>query len=447
MKIALFVSSVGDTDLALKTIAALKKMDIDNFVVISLTETAQQRVDVFQDCPVSKLSIKELLATEQCPETLSQQDLDGIKAYLTRNKIDSVYIGVPSSQQAAPFQLAQSLDLPVFIAYEYMFKQEQHALWEHLPRLARKSNVRWSIPLPTAREDFTAVDEDHLHVTGHLSIDNAFNAGAATVNKERTRVLLQIGAEDSLTFISSTTQPFAVDASFVKALLAEVKNHPHIQLRLGLHPGITDLDGYLNEILAVFAEHPEAASQFKIILPDNLVAKLKHPELINTPLYQTLFLRPIENVSGADASAIAERVGQAVPGALLNQAALEGKAAYSHQGKPYLPRQFFSQSVSAFFTAKKEPMRNKEDLQLDELTAPEKLATLMLAQVRESQQPDFTLRLLSGLTVGAGLVFLLGIALAQPLTTLGGLVVGLAALSLYALRAGQDEVGPQLSLG
>ena len=92
-------------------------------------------------------------------------------------------------------------------------------------------------------------------------------------------------------------------------------------------------------------------------------------------------------------------------------------------------------------------MRNKEDLQLDELTAPEKLATLMLAQVRESQQPDFTLRLLSGLTVGAGLVFLLGIALAQPLTTLGGLVVGLAALSLYALRAGQDEVGPQLSLG
>ncbi|MCL9683967.1 hypothetical protein [Legionella maioricensis] len=82
------------------------------------------------------------------------------------------------------------------------------------------------------------------------------------------------------------------------------------------------------------------------------------------------------NINGSEAAFAADRVAQAVPGALLNQAALEGKPAYLHSGKPYLPKQYFSNSISTFFTAPGESARAKEELGLDERTTPERCAKL-----------------------------------------------------------------------
>ncbi|MBA3535820.1 MAG: hypothetical protein H0T84_04310, partial [Tatlockia sp.] len=173
--------------------------------------------------------------------------------------------------------------------------------------------------------------------------------------------------------------PVEVDAGFLDCLLTELKQHSNIQVRLGLHPGIHNLDAYLQEILFIYRKHSEIAAQFKIILPDTLVGRIKAPELtIDAPMYQNAFLRV--NITGSEAASVSERITQAVPGALLNQAVLEGKPAYSHFGKPYLPHQYFSNSIASFFTAERQPVRLKNDLGLDEKTTPERYADIFMSK-------------------------------------------------------------------
>ena len=54
-------------------------------------------------------------------------------------------------------------------------------------------------------------------------------------------------------------------------------------------------------------QYPETAAQFKIILPDNLLGRIKEPELtINEPVYQNTFLRV--NVTGSEAASAADSV-------------------------------------------------------------------------------------------------------------------------------------------
>ena len=67
-----------------------------------------------------------------------------------------------------------------------------------------------------------------------------------------------------------------------------------------------------------------------------------------------------------------------MPGALLNQSVLEGKPAYSHLGKPYLPRPYFSDSIATFFSGSRQQLRMKEALGLDEKTAPERCADIII---------------------------------------------------------------------
>ena len=350
MKIAFFVSSVGDTDLALKTIQAIEHNGQHETVIISLTKSAQQRVESFQSSSlIAKIALPVILQlnSESFPESiLTEQQLGMIEQYIQNQKIDYAYVGVPSISNEIPFQLAESLDIPLLMAYEFMFKPDSHCLWKHVPILNKKTNVKWALPLVTAKEDFQVPDEK-LFITGHF------------------------------VFMSSTTQPVQVDAEFLDCLLTELKQHPNMQVCLGLHPGIQNFDTYLQEILAIYRKHPEIAAQFKIILPDNLVSRIKAPELtINETMCQNAFLRV--NVTGSEAASAADRVTQAVPGALLNQAVLEGKPTYSHLGKPYLPRQYFSNTIASFFSVGSQPVRLKKDLGLDKGTTPERYADIIL---------------------------------------------------------------------
>lgn len=381
MKVAFLISSAGDTDLALRTIQALEQLGEHEAVIISLTKTAKERTQTFQSSLVkTKITLPEILNPESdaFPTDLTTKDeLENIRLFLGNHNIDLAYIGVPSVNSEIPFKLAESFDIPVLMAYEFMFKPENHCLWNHVPSLSKKPNIKWALPLFTATEDFP-VPSEKRYITGHLSIDNAYSGAPASSKKiPEIKELLQIAPEKKFTFISSTTQPVEIDTDFLNCLLTELKEHPDMQVRLGLHPGIQDFDAYLKEIVTIYKKHPEIADQFKIILPDNLVERIKSPALtINDPQLQNLFLRV--NITGSEAAFAADRITQAVPGALLNQAVLEGKPAYSHLGKPYLPKQFFSQSISSFFTSEPQPPRLKEDLNLDNKTAPENYAEIIV---------------------------------------------------------------------
>ncbi|KTD68255.1 hypothetical protein Lste_1413 [Legionella steelei] len=294
MKLAVFISSAGDTDLALNTIRALELRGKHEVLLISLTKTAQDRVAGFNSTLMSaKISLPELLNTENNSFPIgscSEEQLNKIIEYIQKEKIEHAYCGVPSVSSNIPFQIAAALEgIPVLMAYEFMFKPDAHNLWDHLPTLKNKQNIQWALPLQQAITDFACVDKSKVHTVGHLSIDNAFTTKPPMSDAERvlslkaeqelsdkTQKALQVGEGKSLAFVSSTTQPVAIDSTFLNSLLAELPKHPTVEVRLGLHPGIEDLDAYLIELLKVYKKHQDACkSQFKIILTDTLFAKLK----------------------------------------------------------------------------------------------------------------------------------------------------------------------------
>lgn len=381
MKIAFIVSSVGDSNLALRTINALEQTHQHEAMIISLTKAAQQSVEAFQSPLVTT---KETLTgiLNPAPDATSEQlitkeQLHTLNQYLKTQGIDYAYIGVPSVSNQTPLQIAVSLEVPVLMAYEFMFKPEKHSLWDYLPALSKKPNVQWALPLPAALNDFE-VPKERVHYTGHLSIDNAFSGTPPTKTAAEIQKALTITPEQSFAFLSSTTQPVAIDTDFLDSLLSELKNHPNMQVRLGLHPGIQNFDDYLTAILAVCEQYENLDTQFKIILPDSIISKINKPGAsIDHPAFQNLFLRA--NITGTEAAFVADRIAQAVPGALLNQAVLEGKPAYSHKGKPYLPEEYFSKSPFSFFVTKPQAPRSKDDLGLANATAPEAIARIISA--------------------------------------------------------------------
>lgn len=384
--IAFLVSSAGDTDLAISTVQAIRKKSQEHsLTLIALTPIAQERIDtqVNLGLSVQQTNLAKMLELNEYPKELcSDEQLTTITQYLQAQ--DSIYIGIPSVNSDIPFQIAKSADKPVLMAYEYMYHEPTHRLWNHIDELGLKSNVHWGIPLSTAGEDFSAVkDPARLHVTGHLAIDRALvanqeNANIATHNDASLalRKRLQVEPEQSLFFLSSTTRPAEVDADFLNSLLTELVNHPHVQLRLGLHPGIVDLDNYLENILSIYQKHPNAIAQFKIILPDNFVKKVMKPELsINNPQFDPLFIR--ENISGNMAASLADGVTQAVPGALVNEALLKGQGVYS-TGRSYLPEKLFAKNPHGLFSATRQSPPDSASLMLDENTASERYADLLL---------------------------------------------------------------------
>lgn len=383
MKVAFFVSSLGDTDLALSTIKSMESKAENQVCLISLTKAAQQRVEGFSSTLlVDKKTLPEILhlSSESFLDgRCDERQLEQIVEYIKSQEIHHAYFGIPSVNNEVPFQIVRALeDSPVLIlmAYEFMFRPESHCLWQYLPKLGSQANVRWALPLVGATKDFRV--DGRMHIVGHMSIDNAYSAKRLGLKTpEEIRESLQVAPSQSLAFVSSTTQPVEIDATFLDCLLTELPKHPHVQVRLGLHPGIQNLDTYLTTILSVYTKYPDSDKQFKIILPDNLLGRFKTPELsIDNPRFREVFLRV--NISGSEASSAADKVAQAVPGALLNQAVLEGKPAFASSGEPYLPRRYFADSVTTFFSGERQPPRMKKELGLDDRTAGERCAGILL---------------------------------------------------------------------
>ena len=147
MKVAFFVSSVGDTDLALSTIKSMESKGENQALIIALTKAAQQRTESFSSSSlVDKTTLPEILHLSldsflngRC----DVEELEQIIEYIKLQEINHAYFGIPSVNNEIPFQIAGLLDdIPVLMAYEFMFKPESHCLWEYLPKLKSKANVQ-----------------------------------------------------------------------------------------------------------------------------------------------------------------------------------------------------------------------------------------------------------------------------------------------------------------
>jgi hypothetical protein len=379
-----FVSSIGDTDLAQATIDKLLEMQVeDSIFLVPVTLVAQNRIKNLMVSPrVEQLSLADIVKQ---PDILSKKqitaaELEELADFVAQKKVCRAYVGVPSPlDEEIPFQIADSLKIPCTIAYEYMFSAPaSHQFWHYLDVLAAKENCDFAVPLNNAKEELLSKNKsenikEKIHIIGHLSIDSAL--AETKTDTKSIRAALSIDEDNEFVFASGTTQPTEVDKQFLAALLNELStgNYPRIQLRFGIHPGVKDGDNYLKELLEICANYPESKKQFKIILTSQFKAKLQSP--IFSPNNEFILE---SDVSGSDAEQCADKIVQAVPGALLNKAALKGKPAYFHEksSKPYLPPLFFSDSLAMFFNARPRLICSRKELDLED-TAPNNMLGLM----------------------------------------------------------------------
>jgi hypothetical protein len=382
MAIVFFVSSAGDTDLAKATINTLIEKGVDNEIhLIPLTSAAEERTkDLISSSNIRRVKLSEILKIDKLTteKKLEPKELSIVCDYIKQNNIQHAYIGVPSPlEEDIPYQIAHALEIPCTIAYEYMFTaQEKHHFWDHLSLLANKKNCNYAVPLPMAKDDILKFNrEADVHTIGHLSIDRTM-VNSTSINISPIKEQLMLKEQEELIFISGTTQPAEVDNTFVEAILSEIATgkYPQLQIRFGLHPGIQDFDSYLKLILETCDNYQLTASQFKIILPSHIEQKLQqaisneHPFILRT------------DVTGADACHAADKIAQAVPGALLNEAAIKGKPSYFHvdSSKPYLPETYFSESIILFFKAARQPQpHTHKELGIEEESAANHMANLL----------------------------------------------------------------------
>lgn len=362
MKLAFFVSSAGDTDLAKATITTLMQQSHDQIFLIPLTTTAVDRInDLRSKDNIRTISIDEIVgqAGLLAQDTLTIEQSETVKLFLENNNVQHVYLGVPSSNNEMPYQIAKRLTMPFTLAYEYMFKPEKHALWKYADELAQMPNSHFAVPLDSAVSDMPIHDrETKIHVVGHLSLDRT---SESATDVAKTRGKLSVNPDQDFVFISGTTQPSEIDNQFLNALLFELATGKHsgIQLRMGIHPGVKNLDAYLSMLLETCERYPQTVSQFKIILTTEMANKLQEVKADSRFIIRA-------DVTGSEAAQAADKVAQAVPGALLNEAALKGKPSYFHDetAKPYLPKTWFSTSIPTFFATKPVAPRTKNQLGL-----------------------------------------------------------------------------------
>jgi len=368
-----FVSSVGDTDLAKATIKRLIEQNIlDLAFVIPLTTTAEKQTEDLREMKqVNRVSLSEI--TEQADilskKRIENSALEKITAFVKDKGIHRAYIGVPSPlDEEVPYQIANRLNIPCVIAYEFMFKPNNHPFWKHAHELTLKDNCEFAVSLKPASQDLLQINpKAHVHEIGHLSIDRSLLA--QSIDTKAIRASLAVNENEELVFVSGTTQPIEMDNQFLKALLAEMATgeYPHHQIRFGIHPGRKDMEAYLDTLLATCKEYPGVEKQVKLILSEQIAKELHHPFILRS------------KVSGSEAAQTANRVAQAVPGALLNEAALRGKPSYFHEQaiQPYLPANWFASGIPLFLAAKPVPAREHKDLGLQD-TATNLCAKLMV---------------------------------------------------------------------
>lgn len=345
-KIAYLMSSAGDTDLAMETIKRLESDHVQP-VIIPLTTVAKERS--------KQLNVKNLERFALPEEALNQKQLDKsalekIKGLINNQGFHYAYIGVPSPlDEEGAMQIAAELDVPSTVVFEYMYNPQTHSFWNHVKTLSARPNLNFAVPLAQAAQDVREIAPlAQVTPIGHLSIDRSFNEAKISEGaKQQIRANLKLQANDNLVFLSGSTQPVNVDADFIEAILSEItKNkYPHLQLRFGIHGGIQDarLDAYMQKIMEICHKYPTASEQFKIVINARLRQRLNPNFLENN-----CFIVSCEDPS-TDIAKAADKVAQAVPGALINEAALAGKAVYIHQEvKTYLPSYCFAKSLPQF---------------------------------------------------------------------------------------------------
>ena len=371
MAIAWFISSSGDTELALATINEIQhKLPAEQIFLIPIAAPAIAQTASLPSQPnLTRILLRDIINSQvSAALTLIQiTEIEKINAFINTHSIRHILLGVASFNNEVPFQIAQHLRIPYTIVYEYMFKLLQHKLWDYVDELATNPFCSFAVSLPHAADDIKKYNANaKINLIGHLSIDHALKK--ATIN-QKIKETLEVNPQEDFIFLAGSSMPDQADNEFLQAFLsAYATQNTRPPLRFGVHPGIGNVSHYLESMLAICAKHKEISANIKFILPADIHKKLSGKTRSRLLLPSSLPNRTIAQ--------LAAKIAQVVPGALLNEAIVQGKPGYIHDSsaQPYLPNAWFEQDVAAFLRGVQQAPHSRKELGLDNLTAPQALA-------------------------------------------------------------------------
>lgn len=357
-----FTTSAGDTDLAIDTILSLaKSQPQQQLIFLPLSELSLKRAEVLTTSSANVQINRRFLHLEK---TLpDEKDIVELNSMIKKLSASHAFIGVPSIKaDNAALHLAQKLNLQKVIALEYLYHESALPLWSKIAELC-DSNCHFAVPTPLAAEEITNLAASaQVTAVGHLAMDKAFAKRKDPISEqENFAIRKQLGCKpgDNLKVISGTSVGGEIDFPFVRAILDELdKNqYPNLKVCFSIHPFVSNPDQYLSSLIETCKLYPALFQKFKIILPEGFVQKLTAPKNINL---DSQFIIKAE-VSGQQATSVANGVAQAVPGALVNEAALLENAAYCHEPvKSYLPSGFLSKDLPSFLSKQSNSKSNQK---------------------------------------------------------------------------------------
>lgn len=305
-----------------------------------------------------------------------------IAAYIHSCGFSSIYIGLPSeNNDEMAYKLALRLNMPVIFNNEWMsIPPSDHAVWRYRGALISNPNIHFTESL-AASNIFPA---DRRSIISHLSLAKSPATSMSIEEQLGIRNVLEVNSEQPLVIVSGTTREQSVDMTFLTELLEELPNHPSIQMRYSIHPGIKNKADYIEKLLIVTQQAQIKEKQFKIILNHTIIKDL-NPEKVEQFKSSPWIL--IADVSGPKATEASDGFAQAVQGAITNRCAKQKKPAFSRGNQPLLPSTWFADAPCHFFQAVSEYHQEKvhpaahtlEEIGINDENSPDNaLAQLML---------------------------------------------------------------------
>ena len=359
MKVLLVCHSAGDSALITQTahkLAAESKATTINLLIVG--KAAQSKIDSEKFSPkINVISLESILSTPFAAfenTALNTEELLLLQAYLKKIAVTHALIGTPSLNNAAvPYQIAELLSQEIqagFIYDDYLFTEAKHVKRGKIQEKGWPECYQWLLPLSAAAAEVKELNPKlKTEVVGHLAFVAAVKASESKMEFTPYHKTLHNEGKNKLIFISggkSVIEDLQLLTSVTTILQQEEFNE--IDVRIGLHPGLDDVNTYLSKMLLHLIRNPVKNSiQFIIDLSmqkriqleqikKTVIADLNEQEKGSITKELGTFLHLVD-IRGDQAAAVADGVMCFVPATLVSQAVVQGKPAACYQGKPYLP--------------------------------------------------------------------------------------------------------------
>jgi len=258
------------------------------------------------------------------------EQLQTLKDYFQSLPIDRVLIGTPSKSHATTYlQMGEYFSNNSAIVYkaifnDYLFEEPEHSYWLKLRLLAESPqeylwlfNYYWLAPILEVANRIQRISPVlKTSIVGHTIFTQT-----TTHNNVDIREKLTLAPDEP--FICYSGSKIAEDdIELIQAIFSKMQDNSYQQIKMiiGLHPGMSNMLIYLNQLSQLITEN-NLIGRVKYIV-NNAVSKNLGENIPNT---RDAILA---NLGGNDIAKASNGVVSVLPATLANQAYLDGLPVY-----------------------------------------------------------------------------------------------------------------------